>query len=99
MLLFIGYCFIILGIIAIFSGIIGFFRLPDFYTKIHTASLIECCGVPLSLLGLAFLQDDFSSSFKLIFAVILIWLLNPIATHAIGKASLLEVTHLNSEEK
>ncbi|WP_341757123.1 MULTISPECIES: Na+/H+ antiporter subunit G [unclassified Candidatus Tisiphia] len=85
----IGYGLIILGIIAIFSGIIGLFRFPDFYTKIHAASVIECCGVPLSLVGLAFLQHDFTSSFKLVFAAILILILNPVSTHAIGKASLL----------
>ncbi|KAJ6644951.1 Isocitrate dehydrogenase [NADP], partial [Pseudolycoriella hygida] len=32
------------GIIAIFSGIVGFFRFPDFYTKLHAASVIDCCG-------------------------------------------------------
>ncbi len=89
MILFIGYGLIALGIIAILSGIIGFFRLPDFYTKIHAASLIECCGVPLSLMGLTFLQENFSNSFKLIFAIILILMLNPISTYAIGKAALL----------
>lgn len=85
----IGYGLTLIGIIAIFSGIVGLFRFPDFYTKIHAASVIECCGVPLSLVGLAFLQHDFTSSFKLLFAAILILILNPVSTHAIGKASLL----------
>lgn len=39
----IGYGLTLLGIIAIFSGIVGLFRFPDFYTKIHAASVIECC--------------------------------------------------------
>ncbi|MFU7500712.1 MULTISPECIES: Na+/H+ antiporter subunit G [unclassified Candidatus Tisiphia] len=92
----IGYGLILLGIIAIFSGIVGLFRFPDFYTKIHAASIIECCGVPLSLVGLAFLQHDFTSSFKLVFASILILILNPVSTHAIGKAALLRKTNLKT---
>lgn len=84
-----GYGMIIIGFIAIFSGIVGFFRFPDFYTKIHAASIIECCGVPLSLSGLAFLQDNFVSSSKLLFAAMLILVLNPVSTHAIAKAALL----------
>lgn len=89
MLIYIGHGLIILGMIAIFSGIIGFFRFPDFYTKIHAAGVIESFGIPLSLIGLAFLQNDFTSSFKLVFAVILILILNPISTHALAKAALL----------
>jgi multicomponent Na+:H+ antiporter subunit G len=93
----IGCGLIGLGLIAIFSGIIGLFRLADFYSKIHASSLIECCGVPLSLIGLAFLQKDFTSSFKLVFATILILLLNPVSTHAIAKASLLMGNKIHSK--
>jgi multicomponent Na+:H+ antiporter subunit G len=90
----IGYGLISLGFIVIFSGIIGLFRFPDFYSKIHAASLIEGCGTPLSLIGLAFLQDNSSSSFKLVFAAILILILNPVSTHAIAKAALLMRTKI-----
>ena len=89
MLLIIGYGLITLGTITIFFGIIGLFRFPDFYTKIHATSLIECCGIPLSLVGLSFLQNNFTSSFKLVFASILILILNPVSTHAIGKVAIL----------
>lgn len=84
-----GYSMILVGFIAIFSGIIGLFRFPDFYTRIHAASVIECCGVPLSLSGLAFLQNNFINSSKLLFAAMLILVLNPVSTNAIAKAALL----------
>ena len=89
MILIIGYGMILVGFIAIFSGIIGLFRFPDFYTKIHAASVIECCGVPLSLSGLAFLQNNFVNSSKLLFAAMLILVLNPVSTTAVAKAALL----------
>jgi multicomponent Na+:H+ antiporter subunit G len=89
MLYFVGIVLIIIGLFAIFSGIIGLARFPDFYTKLHAASVIECFGVPVCLIGLVFLQSGFSNCFKLILAALFVFILNPVSTHAIGKASLL----------
>ena len=85
----IGWGLILLGLAAIFSGVVGLLRLPDFYSKLHAAGVIECCGVPLSLVGLAFLQTTFTSSFKLILSTIIILLLSPVSTNLLGKAALL----------
>jgi multicomponent Na+:H+ antiporter subunit G len=86
----IGWGLILLGLATIFSGIIGLFRLPDFYSKLHASGVIECCGIPLSLIGLACLQHSFTCSFKLILAAILILLLSPVSTNLLGKAALLQ---------
>lgn len=86
---YIGALLIIFGLFAILSGIIGLFRLPNFYTKLHAASVIECTGIPLCLIGLACLQSSIGGCFKLILAAFLVFLLNPVSTHALGKASLL----------
>lgn len=87
----IGWIFIIVGLFAILSGIIGLFRFPDFYTKLHAASVIDSCGIPLSLIGLALLQYNVTNSFKLIFAAILIFILNPVSTHALIKLPLIKL--------
>ncbi|HJD54314.1 MAG TPA: Na+/H+ antiporter subunit G [Rickettsia endosymbiont of Proechinophthirus fluctus] len=87
-LYYIGILLVIIGLFAIFSGIIGFFRFPDFYTKLHAASVIESCGVPICLIGFACIEADVVNSVKLILAALLIFILNPVATHALGKASL-----------
>jgi multicomponent Na+:H+ antiporter subunit G len=86
---YIGFVFITIGIGFIISGILGLFRFRDFYTKIHAASVIECCGIPFCLIGLSFIQTDLTSAFKLIITALLILLLNPISTHAIARASVL----------
>lgn len=94
MLQFIGCGLILLGLAAskqaVFSGVVGLFRLPDFYSKLHALGVIECCGIPLSLTGLASLQENFTCSFKLIIASILILLLSPLSTNLLGKAALLQ---------
>ena len=86
---YIGFILIIIGLGFIASGIIGLFRFQDFYTKIHAASVAECCGIPFCLIGLCFLQTNFSSIVKLIITALLILLLNPVSTHALARASIL----------
>lgn len=88
-MIFFGWLLIAFGLFFIIAGIVALFRFPDFYTKLHAASVIECCGGPLCFIGLAFLQTDLTSAIKLIFIVVLILILNPVSTHALGRASLL----------
>ncbi len=95
---YIGILFVIIGLCAILSGIIGFFRFPDFYTKIHAASVIEIFGVPMCLIGFACLTGNFFNCLKLLLAALLIFLLNPVATHALSKGSLLSMLSLRRQE-
>ncbi|MCC8467872.1 MAG: Na+/H+ antiporter subunit G [Rickettsia endosymbiont of Eriopis connexa] len=97
-LYYIGILLVIIGLFAIFSGIISFFRFPDFYTKLHAASVIESFGVPVCLIGFACIEVDIVNSGKLILAALLIFLLNPVATHALGKASLLSMLSFRKQE-
>ena len=94
----VGYFLIIISCIFIFSGIIGLFRLPDFYTKIHAAGVLECCGAPMFLTGLAILQESYNGSIKLLISVFLIILLNPVSTHALGKAAVSTMHKLKQEK-
>ncbi|HJD64825.1 MAG TPA: Na+/H+ antiporter subunit G [Rickettsia endosymbiont of Diachasma alloeum] len=95
---YIGILLVIIGLFAIFSGIIGFFRFPDFYTKLHAASVIESFGVPICLIGFACFTGNFFNCLKLLLAALLIFLLNPVATHALGKGSLLSMLSLRKQE-
>lgn len=87
-MMYIGFIFVTVGFGFIFSGIIGLLRFPGFYAKIHASSVIDSCGIPFCLTGLSFMQENFNSSFKLMLIVILIFLLNPLSTHSLAKASL-----------
>lgn len=68
-------------------GAIGMLRMPDFYTRLHAASVIETLGAGLILAGLA-LQSGWSlATAKLVFLGILISFASPTATHALAKAA------------
>jgi multicomponent Na+:H+ antiporter subunit G len=88
-MIYVGFIFIAIGMYFIISGILGLFRFRDFYTKLHAASVIECCGIPFCLIGLSFIQVNFISSFKIVLILLLILILNPVSTHALARASVL----------
>jgi len=88
-MIYVGFIFIAIGMCFIISGILGLFRFRDFYTKLHAASVIECCGIPFCLIGLSFIQVNFISSFKIVLILLLILILNPVSTHALARASVL----------
>lgn len=87
-MLYIGWIIVFLGLFVVISGIIALFRFPDFYTKLHAASVIECCGIPICLIGLAVIHDDIISTLKLILIMIIIFIMNPVSTHALARSSM-----------
>lgn len=69
-------------------GAVGMLRMPDFYTRMHAASVIETLGAGLILLGLM-LQAGFTLvAVKLLFVGALIFFASPTATHALARAAL-----------
>lgn len=69
-------------------GAIGLLRMPDVYTRMHAASVIETLGAGLILLGLV-LQAGFTLvAVKLFVLGALIVLTSPTATHALARAAM-----------
>ena len=76
---------------AFFSlvGGIGLVRMPDFYTRMHGASITETLGAGLMLIGLMLLAGLTLVTVKLAMIGLLILFASPTATHALAKAALL----------
>ena len=69
-------------------GCIGLLRMPDFYTRMHAASVIETLGAGLLLLGLM-LQAGFTLiAAKLVALGLLIFFTSPVATHALARSAM-----------
>lgn len=69
-------------------GAIGLLRMPEFYTRMHAASVIETLGAGLILLGLL-LQAGFTLvAVKLLMVGMLIFFASPTATHALARAAM-----------
>jgi len=81
-------CLLAGGFFCVVGGI-GFIRMPDFYTRMHAASVIETLGAGLLLLGLMIQAGLSLVTAKLLMIGLLIFFTSPTATHALAKAALL----------
>ena len=80
-------CLVSGGIFAVIGGV-GLIRMPDFFTRMHAASVTDTLGVALLLIGLI-LQAGFTLiAAKLVLLGVLIFFASPTATHALAKAAL-----------
>lgn len=81
-------CLLAGGFFCIVGGI-GLIRMPDFYTRMHAASVTETLGAGLILLGLMIDGGISLVTAKLLMIGLLIFLTSPAATHALAKAALI----------
>jgi multicomponent Na+:H+ antiporter subunit G len=75
------------GLFCIVGGI-GLLRMPDFYTRVHAASVTDTLGVGLILLGLVIQAGWTLIAAKLAVIGLLIFFTSPVATHALARAAL-----------
>ncbi|MDP3638785.1 MAG: monovalent cation/H(+) antiporter subunit G [Azonexus sp.] len=83
-----GLCLLAGAFFCVVGGI-GLIRMPDFFTRMHAASVTETLGAGLILLGLT-LQSGFTLvTVKLLMIGLLIFFASPTASHALARAALL----------
>ena len=69
-------------------GAIGTLRFPDFWARLHAASVTESAGVILLLAGLCLHAGWTLVTAKLIFIGVFLSITGPTSTHAIANAAL-----------
>ena len=80
--------FLFIGSLFCLIGAVGLIRMPDFFTKMHAASLIETLAAGFILLGLMFNSGLSLVTVKLLFIGLLILFTGPTATHALVRAAI-----------
>ena len=84
-----SWVLLVLGGGFVFVGGVGALRLPNFYTRMHAASLTDTMGTVLILAGIM-LQAGWSlATIKLIAILVFLLLTGPTATYALANAALL----------
>jgi multicomponent Na+:H+ antiporter subunit G len=83
-----SFVLILAGSFFIVAGGLGLMRMPDVFTRMHAASVIETLGAGLLFIGFM-LQAGFTLiSAKLLFLLALIFFTGPVVTHALAQAAL-----------
>jgi multicomponent Na+:H+ antiporter subunit G len=75
------------GVFCVIGGV-GLIRMPDFYTRVHAASVAETLGAGLILVGLMLQAGLTLVCVKLLIIGLLIFFTSPTATHALTRAAL-----------
>ncbi len=85
-----SWFFISLGSFFVVCGALGMLRLPDIYTRLHSASVIDTAGAGFLILGMM-LQAGWSLvTVKLVFVLAIFFFTLPVAAHALARAALHE---------
>jgi multicomponent Na+:H+ antiporter subunit G len=69
-------------------GALGMLRMPDFYTRMHAASIVDTVGAALVLLGLLLQAGPTLVAVKLLVVGLLILVASPTASHALARAAM-----------
>ncbi|MDP1535857.1 MAG: monovalent cation/H(+) antiporter subunit G [Burkholderiales bacterium] len=69
-------------------GAVGMLRMPDFYTRMHAASVIETLGVGFLLAGMVIQAGLTLVTVKLVVIGLLVLFASPTASHALARAAL-----------
>jgi len=70
------------------TGSIGLLRMPDFFTRMHAASIVDTLGAAFILAGLILQAGLSLVTVKLIAIGMLLFFTSPVSTHALARAAL-----------
>ncbi|RKX54610.1 MAG: cation:proton antiporter [Thermotoga sp.] len=73
------------GVIFLFLGSLGIFRLPDVYNRLQAGTKCTTLGAFSSIIGVGIMEPTWF--WKCLIIAVFILLSNPISSHALGRAS------------
>ena len=79
--------FVLVGLFFTFVSGTGVIRLPDVYSRAHTASQVDTLGAGFALAGVALALGWGTTTFKTVLLLFFIFITNPTAAHAIARAA------------
>ncbi len=83
----VGGVFIVLGVGFSLVGAFGMIRLPDVFTRMHAAGIIDTLGIGLIFIGLMPHAGFSLVLAKLVLILVFVLFTSPTATHALARAT------------
>jgi len=75
------------GALFVVIGSMGILRFPDFWSRLHAASITDSAGVILLIIGMCLQAGLTLITVKLVFIGIFLFITGPTATHAVANAA------------
>ena len=81
------FCLTVGGVLMVIGGI-GILRFPDFFTRLHAASVTDTLCTSLIMLGLMLQAGLSLIALKLLVIVLFVFLTSPTSSHALAKTAI-----------
>ncbi len=82
----VGWAFILIGCFFAIVGALGLLRLPDVYTRVHSAGVVDTVAAAFMLIGFSFYAGFSLVTVKLLLILAFIFFTSPTATNALANA-------------
>lgn len=83
-----SYICIFIGLFMIVTAVIGCHKLPDYFSKMHAASVGDAVGCPLVLLGISLQSSSLIVAIKIIILAFILLIINPTAGYILNYIAL-----------
>ncbi|MFQ5784455.1 MAG: monovalent cation/H(+) antiporter subunit G [Alphaproteobacteria bacterium] len=83
-----SWILLLAGSLFVIAGGIGLLRLPDFFTRMHAAGMVDTMGAGLIVAGLVVQAGFTQVTIKLALILVFLFFTSPTATHAVAHAAL-----------
>jgi multicomponent Na+:H+ antiporter subunit G len=91
-----SWFFIVSGSLFVVIGAVGTLRFPDFWSRLHAASITDSAGMILLVTGMCLQAGPTLITVKLLIIGLFLFITGPTSTHAVANAAL--VTGLRPKE-
>ncbi|MAT96278.1 MAG: Na+/H+ antiporter subunit G [Anaerolineaceae bacterium] len=78
---------VLIGTFFSIVGVLGYFRLPDVYTKLHASGKVGVFGVVLLLIATIIWSPNNFSTGRVLVLIALLLITGPVTSHAISSAA------------
>jgi len=73
------------GVVFLFLGSLGIYRMPDVYNRVQAGTKCTTLGSFLTIIGVGIMQPEWF--WKTLIIALFILISNPVSSHALGRAS------------
>jgi len=90
-----GWILLLSGSVFCLIGAFGLMRLPEFFSRVHAASIVDSLGAILILLGMVTQTQDVLIIIKLLLILLFLMITGPTAVHALARTALFSEKNSN----
>ena len=94
-----SYILISLGGFLVVTSVVGCYRLPDYFTKMHAITLGDSVGAPLMLIGFSLQSSSFTLGIKIAFLALLLLVINSTSSYILNRIAIKKGLSVDGEDK